>query len=83
MTEEQAYQVKETLGTAGWKLIESMLDAQAFEHRDTVLQIMAYKPDTLTGKKAIGLAAKARALSDFKESVYDTLKLLPSTERQG
>jgi hypothetical protein len=81
--EALAYRVRESLGTAGWKDISKMLDEQAFEYREEVLEIMSSRPDTLTGKKAISLAAKAKALADFKESVYDTLKILPSTERQG
>lgn len=68
---EKAQRMKEFLGSqVGHELI-AMLDEQAKEPEDELYQIMAKKPDTLTGKTALKYAIRAKALRDFKQELHD------------
>ncbi len=81
MSMESARRIQETMHTPGWKDIASMLNAQAKEPEDELYEIMAKKPDTLTGKAALKYAIRARALRDFMESLQDEVNLLPENQR--
>ena len=85
MTEqfEEAVQIQATMETPGWAHIMAMLDEQATEPKDELYEIMSRKPDTLTGKSAIRLASRCAALKDFKESIFDKLKILIPTRQKG
>lgn len=80
---EAAKEIQATLQTPGWKHIEAILDEQILEPKESLFHIMAHKADTLTGKKAISLAARASGLSAFKEEVYSRLKILTPTRKGG
>jgi len=80
---QEAAEIQATLQTPGWQHIEAMLIEQASEPKDELWEIMSRKPDTLTGKSAIRLASRSAALNDFKESVYDRLKILVPTRKSG
>ena len=84
---ERAQRIRETLGTAGWRDISAMLAEQEAEPREELYAIIGRRPDTLTGKSAVRLAARSAALKDFRESIEDTQKLLldnrPQLARAG
>ena len=60
-----------------------MLDAQISEEKDAIYETMTRKPDTLTGKAAIGRANRARALEDFRDSVLEAQKISPQPAMAG
>lgn len=62
--------------TPGWVDILSMLEEQAREPEAELYEIMAHKPDTLTGKTALKYAIRAKALREFKASVEDEIRIL-------
>jgi hypothetical protein len=64
------------------ELIE-MLKEQISEPKDRLYSIMSSKPDTLTGKSAIKLAATAKALERFKESLEDEIRISNPSTRIG
>lgn len=61
--------------TPGWRDIAAILEAEAKEPEDELYEIMAKKPDSLTGKTALKYAIKAKALRDFMEILQDEVKL--------
>ena len=68
----------------GWMELVAMLDEQIAEPKEKLYQIMSSKPDTLTDKSAIRLAATAKSLENFKESLEAEIKISnPSTQGQG
>lgn len=73
---DRAQRIRETMGTAGWREILAILDERIREPKDRLYAIMGRKPEDLTGKTALKLAIRAKALEDFKEEVLDTQKLL-------
>ncbi len=80
---DEAAEIQATMHSPGWRYIEAMLDEQAREPQDELFQIMSKRPDTLTGKSAMRLAAKCAALKDFKESVYGRLSILLPNRKVG
>lgn len=83
---ERAQRIKETMGTSGWRDILAILDEQIADPKDRLYAIMSSRPDTLTGKAAIRLASRSKALIDFRESIEDALKPLensPQPARAG
>lgn len=60
-----------------------MLNEQISEEKDALYETMTKKPDTLTGKAAIGRANRARALEDFRESVLEANKISPQPAMAG
>lgn len=79
MSEDRARRIKETMGTPGWVDIAAMLAEQIQEPQSALMEIIAKRPDTLTGRKSVSLAARSRALIDFRESIEDTQKLLANS----
>lgn len=73
---ERAQRIYDTMHSAGWRDISAMLNEAAREPEDELYEIMAKKPDTLTGKTALKYAIKAKALRDFMESLQDIVKIL-------
>ena len=73
---ERAQRIRDTLGTAGWRDISTMLAEQETEPPEELYAIIGRRTDTLTGKSAVRLAARSAALKDFRESIEDTQKLL-------
>jgi len=80
---ERAMRIQATINTPGWADIAALLDSQAQESREEVFHIMSASPEKLTGKAAIRLASRARALMDFKESISDELKVLEPPNPKG
>ncbi len=80
---DEAAEIQATMQTPGWKHIEAMLDEQAQEPQVELFIIMSKRPDMLTGKSAMRLAARCAALKDFKESVYSRLTILNPTSKRG
>lgn len=78
---DRARRLQEMMRTPGWLDLVAMLNAQAKEPEDELYEIMAKKPDSLTGKTALKYAIKARSLRDFMESLQDEIKLLPENKR--
>lgn len=81
MSMDRARRIQETMDTPGWVDIAAMLDEQAREPKDELYEIMAKKPDTLTGKAALKYAIRAKALCDFKESLQDEVRQLPENRK--
>jgi hypothetical protein len=75
---DRARRIAATMSSDGWGDVVEMLNTQAQESADTLLDLMGRKPDTLTGKTAIKLASRRAALLDFMESLTDEVKLLAS-----
>ena len=71
MSQERAQRIKEFIGSQVGYEILAMLDEQAKEPQDELWEIMAKKPDSLTGKTALKYAIKSKALNDFKDSLLD------------
>ena len=71
MSQERAQRIKEFIGSQVGHEILAMMDEAAKEPEDELYEIMAKKPDSLTGRTAIKYAVRAKALRDFKESLLD------------
>ncbi len=81
---ERSEQLAAAMEHPGWSVAMSMLQEQATEAKEELWALMASKPDELTGKKALKLAIRAKALFDFRESLIDEVKiLLPQTRKGG
>ncbi len=82
---EQAIAIKNLLGNEAINALWEILEEMAQDHTNELLSIIAKRPDTLTGKTAVKLAARAQALRDFKEAVLETQLALPrpSTPDRG
>jgi len=68
---DRAIRIKEFLQSQVGVEIIAILDKEAKEPEDELYQIMAARPDSLTGKTAIKYAVRAKALRDFKELLLD------------
>lgn len=68
---ERAQRIREFLGSQVGHEIMAILDEMAREPKDELWEIMAKKPDTLTGKTALKYAIRSKALTDFKEALAD------------
>ena len=77
MTKEQeASELFETMQTPGWKVAASMLDEQINTPKTEFYESVANRPEQMTGPQGIRLAARAKALEDFKESLSDKIRVL-------
>lgn len=76
MTDEDRQALFSVWNSHGGLILRSMLAEQAQVPKDELWEIMARKPDTLTGKTALKYAIKAKALNDFAESVEDAVRPL-------
>lgn len=63
--------IQEVLMMPGWIDIQGHIDEQIREHREFLDTQMQSYPDTLTGKKAIAVSNRMRALSELKEWISD------------
>lgn len=54
----------------------SDLQERITEAKDELFHAMASRPETLTGKKCLSLAAKAKALEEFRDGILDDIKLV-------
>lgn len=68
---EKAQRIKEFLGSQVGHEVIAMLDEMAKEPECELYEIMAKRPDSLTGKTALKYAIRAKALRDFKQELYD------------
>ena len=68
---DRANRILETMGTPGWRDIESILNDMAKEPQDDLIEMMVRKPESLTGRIAIAKANRAKALIEFKQELYD------------
>jgi hypothetical protein len=64
-------QILSAWDSPGGLFIRSVLDGHIEDAKERLYRIMATKPETLTGKTAISLAARARALEDFRDTILD------------
>jgi hypothetical protein len=78
VTEKQA-QLSQTWNSPGGLYIRSVLDGHIEDAQERLIALMD-EPDKLTGKAAIRLAARRKALMDFRATILEELH--PST-RQG
>ncbi len=76
MDTDRAKRIADTLSTPGWQDIEAIRSGMAEEYRQDLYHMISTTPDKLTGKAAVRLASKAKALEEFRESVEDELKVL-------
>ena len=67
---DKAQRIYDTMHTAGWPDIVEILDEMIEAPRVQLFDLMAHKPDSLTGKTAISKASRSRGLSDFKEELF-------------
>lgn len=72
----KAKRIEETTTTPGWGDIMAILDEMVSESQRKVMHLITSDPDKLTGKTAIRHASRSKALTDFKEAVYDASKIL-------
>lgn len=80
--QDRAIRINNTLSTAGWKDIEEIAKGKILDAQATLVGMMDSKPDSLTGKTAIRLAARQRALKDFLEEIYDEVRInLPQSSK--
>lgn len=84
MSLEAAQEIQATLQTPGWRRIEAMLDEQSRESDSEFFEIAAQgNPKNILGTEALKYAITSKALKEFKQSVYDSLKILiPRPERK-
>ena len=82
MTRPEAEAIRYCLQSPGWLHIQKMIDDEISENRVELERLMSKDPDKLTGKTAIKYAVRARALSDLKEQILDSQRILQS-ERTG
>ena len=80
---DRAHRIQATMMTPGWQDILAMIDEQMLAPKERLYEILASKPEALTGRIAIGLAARSAALRDLKESLEDELKILIPTPKRG
>lgn len=73
---ERAHRLKDMTFTPGWRDVVAMLNDEAKGAESELVEIMATRPDTLTGKSALKYAIRARALRDFMEMITDEVRLL-------
>lgn len=73
---ERAHRLKEMMHTPGWRDVVTMLNDEAKGAESELVEIMATRPDALTGKSALKYAIRARALRDFMEMITDEVRLL-------
>ncbi len=85
MTTDRAQRIQHTLNTPGWVDICDLIDNGILEAQNQIFDLMLRTPDKLTGKAAIKIAAKARALKDLREDIEDSIKILahPQPNRAG
>ena len=84
LSDEERQALRDCWYSYGGTILRRMLSEQAQEPKDELWAIMASKPDTLTGKSALKLAMRSKALHQFAESVQDEVKLLnPHPQGQG
>ncbi len=74
MNEARARRISETMRTPGWADIEAFLDARIAERLEKVLKTAAKRPETMTGRVAIGLCARWDELVEFKDDLKDEAK---------
>ena len=68
---DRAIRFREFIGSQVGHEVIAMLDDMAKEPQDELFEIMARKPDSLTGKTALKYAIRAKALRDFKQEILD------------
>ena len=69
MTDDDRAALVDAWNSPGGFVLRKMLDDQSAEPKDELWEIMARRPDTLTGKSAVKLASRSKALVDFRESI--------------
>lgn len=75
MTEKQQ-QISNAWNSPGGLYIRAVLDGHIEDAQERLINLMD-EPDKLTGKGAIRLAARRKALIDFRDTILDEIK--PST----
>lgn len=80
---DRAQEIQHTLSTAGWRHIEAIRSSLSNDAREELFELMARKPDTLTGKVALKLAIRSKALSDLKEAIEAELTILIPNRKAG
>ena len=76
--------IRDTIQTPGWAHIEAMLLEQSAEPKDELYEILSSaRGDSIELTTARRLATRAKALQDFRESIYDRIKVLNPTREGG
>jgi len=84
VTREAADRIRYVLQSSGWQDIQKLIDDGISERTEALLELMDSRPDSLTGKTAIKLAAGRKALKDLKEEILGSQRLLaPQPRRAG
>jgi len=81
VSDSQAQRLLNTAQTEGWSDLLSILDEQILDRKESLFRIAATKPDALTGRKAVSMAAGAMALLEFKESLLGKISTLTQRGR--
>ena len=79
LTKDDAIALKDAWFSRGGQVLRQILAEQASLPKDELWEIMASKPELLTGGGAIKLAVRSKALTDFQESIEDELRPLNPT----
>lgn len=77
---EIAHQVRETMGTAGWKHIEAIIQARLRYPEERFAAAWAKDPEKVNKNVVIKWAAYANGVRDTKEDILDLLKPLNSPQ---
>lgn len=81
---ERARQIQATMETPGWVHIASLFAEHISLPKDELFEIMAARPESVTGKAAFMRAGRSKGCSDLLEAIKDELKiLLPTPGRSG
>lgn len=83
MNLDRARRIQVTINTPGWADIVEELEAIRLEAFEKLEHMMDKTPEKLTGKSAVGLAARRRGLKEFRESIEDSIKLLTPNREAG
>lgn len=77
MDKGRAARLRHLANCEGWDDLASMLDQAIAEYKEALYHKMSLESEDLTKQTSLKLAAKAKALEDFKDSILDANKVAP------
>lgn len=80
---DKAEQIQATLQTPGWAHIEALFDEHIKLPKDELFEIMASKPESVTGKAAFMRAGRSRGCAELLEAIKGELKILLPNRKVG
>lgn len=81
---EIARRISNTINTLGWQDIRNLAMSEiADEAMEKLVKILSSRPDTLTGKTAVSLAARRKAILDLFDLIEDKVRIYLPENQQG